>query len=233
MEFLDKNSLFKTVDNVSEALLFDLRINNNETIEIADFIVNQQGKPRTYANTFAPTETDLKNDLVLFTGERITTSAGKCHMIGEEASRILRKLELHSDKIKTALHHADIGLKKQINESLHNSRYEYGMYCCKSCSCALWINLASGGLNNDLELLKAGLTYLKNHRDDEGRWSGFLYYYTLYVLNEVDKVLVMDEMKYAAKTIERRLKKKKTNESKYELRRKFICEQILNKVNSN
>jgi hypothetical protein len=233
MEFLDKNSLFKTVDNVSEALLFDLRIDSDETIEIADFIVNQQGKPHAYANTFAPTETDLKNDLVLFTGEKITTGAGKCHMIGEEASRILRKFELQSDKIKLALHKADIGLKTRINEGLHNSRYDYGMYCCKSCSCALWLNLASGGLKNDSKLLNAGLACLKKHRDDEGRWNGFLYYYTLNVLNEVDKALVMDEMRYAAKSIERRIKKKKTNEGKYEMRRNYICEQILNKVNSN
>jgi hypothetical protein len=93
------------------------------------------------------------------------------------------------------------------------------------------INLASGGLNNDIKLLAAGLDYLKRHRDDNGKWKGFPYFYTLYVLNEIDKVLAMDEMRYAAKIIERRLKGKKIHESKYELRRNYICEQILDKVN--
>ena len=55
-------------------------------MQIADFILNQQGKPDAYADTFAPTENDLKKDLVLFTGEKIKSRAGKRHMIGEVAS---------------------------------------------------------------------------------------------------------------------------------------------------
>jgi len=94
MQYLERNSLFITVENVSEALLFDLKIDKNEKAEIADFIISQQGMPRAYANTFAPTEMDIKQDLILFTGERIKSVVGKCHMIGEEASRILRKLDL-------------------------------------------------------------------------------------------------------------------------------------------
>jgi hypothetical protein len=233
MKYLDKNSLFKTVDNVSEALLFALEIDNNEKAEIADFIINQQGKPRTYANTFAPTENDLKQDLILFTGERIKSSVGKCHMIGEEASRILRKLDLGLDKVNDALQKADSGLQMQINKVLKNPRYEYGMYCCKSCSCGLWINLASGGLNNNTEMLRAGMDYLKKHRDNKGKWKGFPYYYTLYVLNEIKLDLAFNEMKYAAQSIERRLKKKHADKNKYDLRRNYICEQILNKISRN
>lgn len=233
MIYLDKDSLFKTVDNVSEALLFGLKIDNNEVKKIVDFIVNQQGKPRAYADTFAPTEIDLKNDLILFTGERIKTSVGKCHMIGEEASRVLRKLDLQDEKVKTALHQADNGLQKRIFIGLNKPDNIYGRYCCKSCSCALWLNLSTGGINNNLKLLKAGLSYLKSNRDDKGKWKGFPYYYTLYVLNEMDPVLAMDEMIYVAKTIEKRLKKKMANESKYELRRNYISRTILDKVNSN
>jgi hypothetical protein len=231
MQYLDKSSLFHTIDNVSEALLFGLEINENEKYKIADFIVNQHEKPRAYANTFAPTDIDLKHDLILFTGEKIKTGAGKCHMIGEEACRILRKLDLKTYKVKTALQEADRGLQKRIYESSENPRYQSGMYCCKSCSCALWINLASGGLNNDTKLLKAGLEFLRQHRDDKGRWKGFPYYYTLYVLNEILPDLAKNEMIYVTKSIDRRLKKKKINESKYDLRRNYICEQILDKVN--
>jgi hypothetical protein len=191
---LDKTSLFHTIDNVSEALLFNLKIEATEKLEIADFIIAQQGKPRTYAGTFAPTEKDLTQELILFTGERIKSNAGRCHIIGEEASRILRKLELKNDKVELALQHADIGLFSCISKGRHDSKYKHGTYCCKTCSCALWINLASGGLNNDTELLKAGLSYLMQHRDGTGRWNGFPYYYTLYVINEVETTLVVDEI---------------------------------------
>ncbi len=233
MTYLDKNSLFRTVDNVSEALLFGFNIDRSEKLEIADFIISRQGKPGSYADTFAPTETDLKTDLILFTGERIKSKVGKCHMTGEEACRLLRKMDLKLDKVDQALKRADHGLQNQINTVMHHPGYEYGMYCCKSCSCGLWINLSSGGLNLNATFLEAGMNYLKKHRDESGRWKGFPLYYTLYVLNEIDKQIAMDEMKHAAKFIEKRLLKKRNEESKYELRRNYICEQILSKVNSN
>ena len=233
MRYLDTNSLFHTVDNVSEAILFDLKIDKNERLDIANFLISRQGKPYSYADTFAPTENDLKKDLILFTGERIKSRVGKCHMIGEEACRVLRKLDLKLDKVDEALERADIGLQNQLTKVLQNPRYEFGMYCCKSCSCGLWINLATGGLNMNTRFLKAGLNYLKKHRDEKGKWKGFPFYYTLYVLNEIDTNLAMDEMKYAVKSIERRLMTKKSEESKYEMRRKYLCEQILKKVNSN
>jgi hypothetical protein len=231
MKYLDKNSLFKTIDNVSEAFLFGLAINESEKYEIADFIINQQ-HPGAYADTFGPTNVDLARDLVLFTGDKITSRVGKCHVIGEEASRVLRKLNLPTDKVKTALQRADSGLQNRVNDCLAKQRYNYGMYCCKSCSCALWINLASGGLNNNIALLVAGLDDLKQYRDSKGGWTGFPFPYTVYVLNEINPDIAINEMRYVAKFLEIRLKRKKNNPTKYDLRRDYIYEQILTKVNS-
>jgi hypothetical protein len=90
MKYLYTNSLFQTVDNVSEALFYGVEMGEIEKTEITDFILKQQGNPGTYANTFAPTGNDFNQNLVLFTGEKIRTNAGRSHMIGEEASRILR-----------------------------------------------------------------------------------------------------------------------------------------------
>lgn len=233
MKYLDSKSLFQTIDNVSEAILFNLNIDKEEKAQIADFIVNQQGKPNAYADTFAPTENDLKNDLVLFTGEKIKSRVGKCHMIGEEASRILRKLDMQNDKVNIALQRADKGLNNQINLYLSGQRHEFGTYCCKSCSCGLWINMSSGGLIMNSSFLKAGMAYLTKHRDGKGKWKGFPFYYTLYVLNELDKKIAGDEMNYAAVCIERRMKKTKKIEDKYDLRRNYICEQILHKISSD
>ena len=231
MKYLNTNSLFQTIDNVSDALMFGFAIDRDEKFKIADFVISRQGEPYAYADTFAPTEYDLRQDLILYTGEKIKSRVGKCHMIGEEACRLLRKLDLQTDKIKRALERTDFGLRKQIDKVYENSRYEYGMYCCKSCSCGLWLNLSSGGLNNDTELLISGLNYLKRHRDNSGRWTGFPYYYILYVLNEIENDIAIDEMRFCAKSIERRLKKKRIEENKYEMRRNYICEQLLEKVN--
>ena len=97
----------------------------------------------------------------------------------------------------------------------------------------MWINLSSGGLMNDAQLLEAGLDYLKKYRDGKGRWTGFPYYYTLYVLNEIDPSLSSHELLYAAPLIEKMMKKKDIHETKYAMRRNFIREQILEKVNTS
>jgi hypothetical protein len=232
MKYLNKNSLVKTIDNVSEALLYGNKIDKIEKQMIADFIVYQHTQPRAYAGTFAPTLFDLERDLILFTGEIIKTNGGKCHMIGEEASRILRKLNLKINRINIALQEADTGLRNRISLGLDNPRYVYGKYCCKSCSCSLWLNLASGGLGNDTKLLISGLDYLKQHREDNGSWKGFPYYYTLYVLNEIQPDLAMNEIKHTAASAEKRLLKKYDDDDKYILRRRFILENILHKANS-
>ena len=233
MNLLNQYSLAKTIDNVSEALLFGNTITVSEKSGIADFILNQHLQPGNYANTFAPTKTDLQEDLVLFTGEKIKSRAGKCHVLGEEASRILRKLSRDSDMVNEILNQADSGLRSRIDESIKSKRYQYGMYCCKSCSCALWLNLSSGGVFNDFKFLKAGINILAEHKDGQGRWKGFPYYYTLYVLNEIPFEISGKELAYAAKTIEEKLFKNFKGYSQYEIRRKYICQQILTKVNRN
>ena len=230
MNYLDTTSLFNTIDNVSEALLFNREIGIKEKSEIIDFIIQRQGLPHAYANTFAPTDRDLKGDLILFTGERISTNAGKCHTIGEETCRVLRKLNAGSYKVKLTLQKADNGLRYRIDEYFEEGRYEYGMYCCKRCSLALWLNLASGGLGKDTRLLEAGLRSLKKFRDKKGRWNGFPYYYTLYVLNEIEPEMAREEIKYTSPVLERKLKMNHAEENKYAVRRKYIGEQLLNKV---
>lgn len=233
MKYLNTGSLFQTIDNVSEALFFGFGISDKEKAGIVDFILNQQGKPRTYANTFAPTKNDLKRDLVLFTGEKVKTNAGRSHMIGEEACRILRLIGGQNEKIQKALDKADQGLLARITSGKNDPRYIHGTYCCNTCTCSLWLNISSGGLQNDTTLLESGLGYLKNNRDGKGSWKKFPNNYILYVLNEIEPELVLDELRYAGNAIEKKLKRKNTPESTYDLRRKSIYEQILNKINMN
>lgn len=227
MNYLNTTSLADTIDNVSEALLFSFDIAEKEKLEIADFLIGRHNIPGAYANMFAPTETDMKHELVLFTGEKIKTNAARRHMMGEEACRILRRLGVKNDKVEAVLKEADEGIQKRISESGEPS----GKYCCKNCSSALWLNLSAGGINNNGEMLIAGLRFLRQHREEKGTWKGFNYFYTLYVLNEIEPGLAMDEMKFAAKSINRWIKRKPVNVDKYTLRRNFIGESILTKAN--
>jgi hypothetical protein len=226
MPLLDPSSLFNTVDNVSEALFFGRTMGAAEKSAVADFIVDRQGKPHAYGDTFAPTEADLRRDLTLFTGDKIRTAAGKCHVIGEEAGRILRTLGLKTANVERALTRADAGMRERIERGREQSRYGEGMYCCKSCSSALWLNLAAGGLGNDEALLDAGMRELKRFRDGTGRWKGFPYYYVLYVLGEAGPDTAGAEIRYTAPSLERLLKRPRAGGDKYDARRRRVCERL-------
>jgi hypothetical protein len=168
----------------------------------------------------------MNRDLVLFTGEKIRTNAGRRHMMGEEGSRILHKLKMDNPKVNTVIREADEGITQRIK----NSGSSMGRYCCKTCSCSLWLNVSAGGLNKDVQILKAGLEFLKQHREDKGTWKGFPYFYTLYVLNEIDTDLAKEELQFASRSILRWIKRKPQEDTKYTLRRHFIGNAILNKI---
>ena len=229
MEYIDNSSLANTIDNVSEALLFELDITENEKMNIADFLIGRHKAPDAYANTFTPTTSDEKTAYVLFTGEKVKSRAGKFHIIGEEAIRILRKLNMNTPEAKIALAEADQGIQQQIDANWQKQRYPYGTYCCKTCSTAYWLNLSSRDRNNNTDILLAGLEYLKQNREEKGTWKSFHYFYTLYTLNEIDPDLSMEEMRFASRSILRWIKRKPLEENRYTMRRYFIGESILKK----
>jgi hypothetical protein len=229
MTLIDTTSLFSTVDNVSEALFFKKMIGPREKTVVADFIAGRQGGPYAYADGFAPTETDLARDLILFTGEKIKTTVGKCHTISEEASRILLKLGVSAGPAADALTRANTGMRARLDTRGYAPRHGRGTYCCKPCSCALWLNLAAGGLDNDAALLEAGMNRLQSYRDGDGRWFGFPYYYLLYILDEMDPALARAEILYARPGIVKRLARKSTPRNRYDERRRRVCEQLLEK----
>lgn len=233
MKYIVEDSLFQTIDIVNDALFYNEEIPVQEKQEIAKFISDRQGEPLSYAESFAPTENDMQHDLFLFTGERITTSAGRRYMIGGEASRILRLMDEKGDAITAALTRADEGLYKMIDLSRKDPRYTEGTYCCKRCSCTLWLNMSSGGLSKEAAMLPMGIDFIKRNRDGKGGWNGFPTNYLLYVLNELDPDLSTEELKYAGPAIERKLNRKKNAFGKYDIRRKALYERILDKINSN
>jgi hypothetical protein len=70
---------------------------------------------------------------------------------------------------------------------------------------------------------------LKKHRDKEGRWGRFPFYYTLLALTEIDTRAARIEKEYAAPLLEQFLKRKK-KATRYNERRRVVAEKILNQV---
>jgi hypothetical protein len=108
-----------------------------------------------------------------------------------------------------------------------------GVYCCGTCSVALWRHLLASSAPEDQQRLENGLAELRRNRDGAGRWKRFPFFYTLLALGEMELPAAIDEIRYAEAVIERslrRLNKAGLEEpGKHDRRRRMVFERILEK----
>ena len=142
MRLVDEGSLALTLGAVNEALFLGRRTLRPARVEAATWIVRRQGLPGSYADMFAPTEQDFV-EARLFTGETIASRAATGHILGEEAIRALQRLGVKTPEVRAALARAKEGMEARVADT---TSQPMGMYCCGTCSCAYWRNLAAGGL---------------------------------------------------------------------------------------
>jgi bacterioferritin-associated ferredoxin len=218
MKLLNTKSLAATVDSVNESLFFGKAIPAAEKLKVAKWLVSRQGVKHSYAGLPAPTDMDL-NGIKLFTGEAISTRAGTCHILGEEALRILLLFNVKDASIKQAIERANASMVARINKP------DAGGYCCGKCSVAMWRTLIAGGLDNQEARLANGLVSLGKYRDGKGRWGHYPFYYTLLALSEMDSRQAIAEMRYAAPVLERM----RRAEDIYSLRRQRLAKLVLAK----
>jgi hypothetical protein len=232
MKLLDTSSLAVTIDNLNEVFFYNRKLNKSEKAEVARWIASRQGLKGSYAGMFAPTELDFKNPLTVFTGEKITTNAGRSHIIGEEASRALLLLDAKDKNVADALDRASRSFADRISYPDRTC----GMYCFGICTCSYRRHLNAGGLKNingeafNQRELIGFLQELKRHRDEKGRWHRFPFYYTLLVLEEIAHPSAIAEMRYTAPILERMLKRKADAGNKYAVRRHDLAERIMGKI---
>jgi hypothetical protein len=117
MELLDKRSLSETLDRVNEALFFGRRIPKAEARRVAGWLASRHDLPGSYAGMFAPTAKDFADGIRLFTGHRISTGAATGHILGEEASRVLRLLDAGVPAADEALERANGSMNARLAES--------------------------------------------------------------------------------------------------------------------
>jgi hypothetical protein len=228
MRIVDPSSLAATVDNVNDAHFYGTALSKAQREEAAKWIAGRQGLRGSYAGMFAPTEKDFEQGSRVFTGERIRSYAGTAHILGEEACRALILLSAPAAGVRKALADASAGMIRRLRGSGDRARAaKTGMYCCGTCSASLWRHLAVGGLENAERLLAAALKTLKANRDG-GRWGHFPFYYTLLALSEIPLRPAIEEMRYAAPSCERLLKRR-PKDDKYDSRRRDLAERILGK----
>ena len=230
MDILNQDSLAETLDAVNEALLQGRPPAKSQRAKTAKWLASRQGLPGSYAGMFAPTDADRANGIRLFTGERITTRAATGHILGEETCRALILLDVDSPGVRSALELATEGMTERLNEAKAWDawRQRPGEYCCGPCTCSLWRHFAAGGLRGaDPERwLAAGIKSLKKLRLKNSRWQRFPYHYTLLALSEIELPQAIAELRHAAPSIERLLRRKPKDDP-YATRRRVLAERIL------
>lgn len=222
MKVIDQNSLSKTLDNINVSTFMGRPLMMSQKMEAAKWIAARQGLENSYANMYAPTKKDYREGIQVFTGEKIRSVAATGHILGEEACRALILLNVDNSIVQESLEQATEGMLKALNSISKSS----GTYCCGTCTCALWRHLTAGGLDNSERRLKKGMNVLKQHRNDDGKWKRFPFYYTLLALVEIDLPSAVKEMQYTTPVCERYLKRKPLKD-KYNERRRVLVERVL------
>lgn len=225
------DSLNDTLDAVNAALFENITLPESAKVEVAGWLASRQGLPGSYAGMFAPTGADYVVGALTFTGEPVDSRAGVGHLLSEEACYALNRLGIDNLESREALKYARRGIFYRMSQFERDGVFS-GTYCCGMCTVALWRHLLSSSSPDDRQRLSNGIDSLRRHRDGQGRWKRFPYYYTLLALSEMDLALVREEIQYAAPGIERALRRLIRQESQQELgkfdwRRQVMLQRVL------
>lgn len=199
---INRASLSQTLDAINAASFYGRTLAAAERGQAARWIAGRQGLPGAYGGTFAGFPAERSKGIVLFTGERIASASAR-HILGEEASRVLRLLRVSNREVTRALDAADEGLVRCLQRAAEDPRNTNpGLYCCGKCSVGLWRNLLAGGLDRREERLRRGAAHLRSVRDGDHGWRKFPFWYTVLALSEMDSSEAKAELKQAAPALE-------------------------------
>lgn len=219
-------SLSETIDAVTGVIAADSTISAGERKAVARWIASRQGLPGAYANTYAGFERERQRGIRLFTGERVGSASAR-HILGEEACRVIRQLNVRDTVVQQSLDLATAGLMQCLSRAATDPRNTNpGVYCCGKCTVGLWRHLAVGGLDRQEERLKKGIKSLRPRRDGKGGWRAFPFWYTVLLLSEIDIPSARAELRYAAPAL-KRAAAARSAATQYADRRRLIARRAL------
>lgn len=208
-----------TLNIVNEAFLYGQPLSIAQREAFAEQIVSQQARLNPVARVpVFPAGQGLE----LFSGERLHTRFATRHILQEEAARALVLLAARTVNVRETLEWMDADLLKAC----------FAQSCVKG-ECAhamigLMRYLAVGGLGDSEQRLDTHLKTLSQHRDSSGDWGNFPFYYTLLALTEIDLPSALREMRYAAPTCKKRLRRI-SGDDKISRRRRAILQRALSR----
>ncbi|MBN1148960.1 MAG: hypothetical protein JXA78_17005 [Anaerolineales bacterium] len=214
------DNLFLTLDSLNEAFFTGRTLSQADRERSAEWIASRQRQSGRYAGLFVPDESGPDQPFHLFSGEKLRTCLAARNVLSAEAARAITLLEPASPAARQALARA--------RESLARSCFAAQLCVLGECahSGVGWMRcLAAWGSDEARQRLHAHVENLSQHRNGEGRWRRFPFYYTLLALTETGLPSAAEEIRYVAPTCERLLKREA--DGAFAARRKAILERAL------
>ena len=213
-------SLRKTIETVDELLFHYLPITQAEREAFSMQILSCQIQSGPEAGLFSHASLDGDNAPRLFSGERIYTQLAARHTLLIDSARILTRLKVSNGAVTRALE-----LAKQKMEARC-----YASFCavgeCRHLTIAFMRYLIACGSGECNLRLGIFFNQLAAHRDPQGRWDSFPFYYTLLMLSESDSLQAAEERLHAVPACVALLKRTWNNDP-ISSRRKTILERTI------
>lgn len=226
MSLLNKTSLYRTVDNVNEAIFYGKQISKKEAGDIVKWVSGTLDTEYSYNKSFGVTRKDMKDRVFTFTGEPLNSPASMRHIMAEESCRVLLELSKITGRDVAALSRSNVNFYRML-EASHAAGKHPGTFCCGPCTVGLWRHLSAGGLPDYAENLDEGISVLHDFHDGAGRWGRFPFFYTLLALSEIDLPIAQKEINYAQPECERILNRLH-NKNKFSIRKRDLLLRVMN-----
>lgn len=221
MPIVHHHSLAATLDALNEAFFAHSPLSRDQRKEAATWIAGFQNGASPYTG-FAASERERREGVRLFSGERLRTRFAANEILGLEACRALILLDVRTNGVREVLERAN----SRLPDACFAGSCIQGE--CAHATVAVWRYLAVGGLDHAERRLNSTMDALSGHREGSGRWKRYPFYYTLLALSEIDLPSAVEEMRYAAPTCERYLRRS-LKEDDISRRRRAIMERVLSR----
>ena len=226
MQILDPKSLIVTVDRFNAAEMAGTLAEIDDMDPLVEWTSARLGTPDAYAGSFGMTPADWKRPFHLFTGEPLKTDASRAHIIAEETLRMLLLIEETTGRTIEARETGEARLAEQIFGKTKNTVLDSGIYCCATCSVAMWRAITAGAYEDYAWIREPGMNHLRDSREANGGWKRFPFYYTLLCLGELMGPAITIEIGFHREAGIRRLRSLKSKRDTYSKRRRDLLQRV-------
>ncbi|MBN2228579.1 MAG: hypothetical protein JW779_03225 [Candidatus Thorarchaeota archaeon] len=194
---------------------------SNDNDNVLRFIINQQLAYGSDEGVFIETRNVSGLKSRLYTGEKIQTQLAAKNILTLEAARALLLSKSRADYVSECIHRVDKWIQRQC----------FSEFCstgeCKHSTVSYMRYLSA----KESQAKLAGLlSELVKHRDGNGSWKGFPYFYTLLALSDIHNPDAEKELEYAFPMMQKRFRRNQIEEP-YWSRRNDIMNRIQTRLN--